>query len=54
MQIQNTRPTQKKNPTTPFSDFEITISSTLAGEKKDISKGRFLFWGDVKANDCTG
>lgn len=52
MQSLSKRPAQQKMPQTPFSDFEITKSSTLIGEKKTVTKGRFLFWGDVKSNDC--
>ncbi|MDV7339908.1 hypothetical protein RYZ26_09905 [Terasakiella sp. A23] len=37
---------------TPFYDFEITINAMRKDEKKQASKGRFLFWGDVPASDC--
>ena len=52
MQKANTRPEQQKVATKPFSDFEITKSSTLVGEEKSVSKGRFIFWGDVKSENC--
>lgn len=51
MQTQNKRPFQTKDSPTPYSDFEISVSSTLVGEKKKISKGRFVFWGDVRSAD---
>jgi len=37
---------------TPFYDFEITINTLRKDDHKKASKGRFLFWGDVPANDC--
>lgn len=52
MQTQKNRPTQKKASPAPFSDFEITKTTTLIGEEKSVSKGRFLFWGNVKSDNC--
>jgi hypothetical protein len=46
------RPCQTKENQIPFSDFEVSVSSTLVGEQKKVTKGRFLFWGDVKSSDC--
>ncbi|WP_167730617.1 hypothetical protein [Terasakiella sp. SH-1] len=43
--------TEKKD--IPYSDFEVSISENpFTKEKREISRGRFLIWGDVKTNDC--
>jgi len=40
---------QTKMNLAPLSEFEISISSTLVGDKKKVSKGHFMFWGNVRA-----
>ena len=52
MQANKLKPVGKKDLNSPYSDFEISYSSAMVGDKKKVSKGRFLYWGKVKSNDC--
>lgn len=51
-------PDQKADPAldgkqkAPFSEFEVTNRIKQLGREDTVTKGRFLFWGDVKSNDC--
>ncbi len=46
------RPPQKQMAPQPYSDFELIQVKTSSDNKKTVTKGRFLYWGDVKSNDC--
>ncbi|NVK18718.1 MAG: hypothetical protein HWE30_08490 [Methylocystaceae bacterium] len=37
---------------TPFSDFEVTLSTSQTNNQEKSAKGRFLLWGDILSNDC--
>jgi len=52
MLSQYKRPIEIKESITLYSDFEVSVKTPIIGEKKLVSKGRFLYWGDVKSNDC--
>ncbi|SCA56427.1 hypothetical protein MTBPR1_20275 [Candidatus Terasakiella magnetica] len=53
MQTQINTHAATKQKDIPYSDFEVAlIDNPRSKERKEISKGRFMIWGEVKSNDC--